>query len=123
MYSICNVIVGAPIPKEIRRAKGFYGISLEDIGFTILYSGNADEEPGYCGVEISTFDECGTMKASDLRLVPSEQQILEATNKLAEARRLLMEWLTEEDFKDEEKNQLVNSIPEKPDVYLIWSTS
>jgi hypothetical protein len=46
---------------------------------------------------------------------------------LAQARVKLQEWFGENDpdgeWDEDERNYIVNSIPLKPDVYLVWSTS
>jgi hypothetical protein len=75
VYSICNVVVGTPVPHRISNFQQEADFDPADIGFKMLYSGNADTQPGYCGVKLCSFDECDTQKVSNLKLVPNEEQI------------------------------------------------
>lgn len=73
MTTIGNVIYGIRLTDEIRRAVSNLMAELEispsdpeSYGFTELYSGNAPEVPGYCGVLIKVINECEDVRVGDL---------------------------------------------------------
>lgn len=78
-YAIFGVMYGIPLTSEdnqditdIRELMN----ELEPPGFESYYSGNADVEPCAFGVNLCDFDECvDHIKVSDLKLVPTQEQI------------------------------------------------
>ncbi len=116
MYAIFNVIYGVPLTKEL--ADKINELEADEnsnwnedndkvCGFTMPYTGSG-EFSGFCGVELSGFDECNNYKLSSLQTVPTKEQ-------------------KEQAHKDIE--QLIKDFPqfkdliEEPAVWLIPSTS
>jgi hypothetical protein len=126
MYAICNIVCGTEIPDNIRSymnevADGEYTAG----GFKTFYSGSGDT-PAYSGIVLSRFDECSNMRASQLRerLVANPNQLNQARQALVKTKEIFQELLGEdEETSNEEKQALLNSIPQEPDIFLIWSSS
>lgn len=126
MYAICNIVCGTEIPDNIRSymnevADGDYKAG----GFKTFYSGSGDT-PAYSGIVLSRFDECSNMRASQLRerLVANPNQLDQARQALVKTKEIFQELLGEdEETSNEEKQALLNSIPQEPDIFLIWSSS
>ena len=90
-YCIITVIYGVPLTEEaIEIIKGppeeresdddDVSYCAEILGFTIQYSGNTSQVPGYCGVELCTFDECTDgIPLSALKLKPNKEQRAQAS--------------------------------------------
>jgi len=79
-YSMVSVVIGTYINQAVNDELESMGIEAEDAGFEVLYSGGANIQPGYCGVEIYSFDECtDALKVSDIKLHPNSNQMAEAT--------------------------------------------
>ena len=85
MYSIMTVIYGIPLSEEISKLidddtlpEDDSGLGSGDstvCGFTELYHGSSDQHVGYCGVEISEFNECVDYIAADtLVLTATDEQ-------------------------------------------------
>ena len=128
MYAICNVVCGAEMPKRIRSylKEMLPPLEYETLGFKTLYSGNGDFNPVYSGVILFKFDECSNIKAVELipKLTANEDQINQARQALANTRRRFQEFLSEdEETSDAKKQELLDSLPQNPEVLLIWSTS
>jgi len=125
-YAICNIVCGVEIPDAVRS----YVDEVADseytaAGFKTFYRGNGDT-PAYSGVVLSRFDECNNMRADRLipRLTANPDQMNQARQALANTKEIFQELLGEdEETSDEEKKALLDSIPQEPDVYLIWSSS
>lgn len=125
-YAICNIVCGCEIPDRVRSymdelADGEFAAG----GFKTFYSGSGDT-PAYSGIVLSRFDECNNMRAANLipRLTANENQMNQARQALASTREQFLELLGEDDeTSDEEKKELLDSIPQEPEVLLIWSSS
>lgn len=94
-------------------------------GFKTFYSGSGDI-PAYSGIVLSRFDECNNMRAAQLvpRLAANENQMNQARQALASTREQFQELLSQDDeTSDEEKKELLDSIPQEPEVVLVWSSS
>lgn len=117
MYAIVDVIYGIPLTKEINNLINKWETDPncdkweEDevgrmCGFEIIYSGNRNEPPGFCGVRLDQFDESdGYNSLINLKLEPTNDQkteTLELINNL-----------------DREIKDIIPPLG----VYLIWSTS
>ncbi len=118
MYAIFNVIYGVPLTEKVYKkiceleadeTSNWNEDDNKTCGFNTYYSGSSDVTPGFCGVELSDFDEGSDgIKLSSLDLVPTEEQ-------------------KEQAHKDIE--QLIKDFPqfkdliEEPAVWLIPSTS
>ena len=132
MYAICNVVCGAEMPKLIRSylkeiliAKVPLEYEIETLGFETLYSGNGFNSI-YSGIILFKFDECSNTKAAELipKLTANEDQINQARQALANTRKRFQEFLSkDEETSDEKKQKLLDSLPQNPEVLLIWSTS
>lgn len=100
------MIYGIPLTKELHEQFAKLGLEAEDNGFETMYSGSANFQPGYCGVELTSFGEGSDLLLSDLKLKPTNEDIAEATKR----------W-----------NELPKKIKKlcagKSDVYIVWSTS
>lgn len=107
MYCIMTVIYGVPLNQKVYDEVENMGHEPEDLGMETLYSGAGDITPGYCGVELSTFDEATDMSllVSSIKMVPDQKQINEA-NKLIAA-----------------LPSKIQSMLPKPDVFIIFHTS
>jgi hypothetical protein len=57
MYGITSVVYGTHITKRAYRVLAQMNLEPEDVGFECLYSGSADVQPAYLGVELDSFDE------------------------------------------------------------------
>jgi hypothetical protein len=124
-YAICNIVCGAEIPDRVRSYLDEIDGDYQDAGFKTLYSGSGDT-PAYSGIILSKFDECNNMRAAQLipRLTANENQMNQARQALAATRERFQELLTEdEETSDEEKKELLDTLPQNPEVLLIWSSS
>ena len=125
MYTICNVVCGTEIPSLIRDYLEELGYDYNDIGFKSFYSGKG-VTPIYTGVVIFKFNETETISATSLikKLTANDKQIQEAQKSLDNVKEKFQELLGKDDeIDEEEKQELLNSLPEKTEVLLIWSTS
>lgn len=130
-YAICTVVCGCELPNEIREY-------FEEIGFdygnlevvTEQYTSGGDG-CYYCGVELCEFDECKNIPVGKLKLSPTDKQIASAVKKMQKlAEQVEKEFnhiesqQVEEDRKDKKYlKTLLESIPKKPEVILMWSSS
>ncbi len=105
-YCIVNVIYGVPLNKEAYDEFENLGIDTEEV-CTLLYSGGAEVEPGFCGVELDEFDEATDMalQVSKLKMTPTPAQIKNAHAKIAKL------------------PPTVRALLQPTDVYFIFSTS
>jgi len=125
MYAICNIICGCEIPAIVREFVNEYTGDYKDAGFETFYSGSGDT-PAFSGIVISKFDECSNLRAVELiaRMNATAEQIAKARQNLTKTKNLFQDYLGEcEGVGDEEKQKLLDSIPQEPEVLLIWSTS
>lgn len=107
-YAIANVIYGVPADEGVREAADGLGDDcpeLEDLGFEVMYSGSGSHMPGFCGVQLDSFDECGDFLLSTLTLVPTDEQRAEAETKLAAL------------------PEAIRKACKPVDVYVVWSSS
>ena len=93
MYSIGHVIFGIPKTQAIsekiseweadEECEKWYEDNGGCCGFETMYSGSAEHEPGFCGVELETFDECcDFLRVREMKLEPTEEQKQEALEKI-----------------------------------------
>jgi hypothetical protein len=103
MYSISNVIVGVPISEELDALLRKWEDEddprwreWEDLGFEVFYHGGASCTMGYCGVQISEWNECGSIQVNPdgtwtfddyegkktIVFVPTDAQVAEAKKKV-----------------------------------------
>lgn len=126
MYEICNVICGFKLPDEIRYL--IYEISVDhrNLGLDGEYSG-IEPNPIYCGVKIFNFNACDQLTLEELivKSTPTPEQLLEASERIVKTRLLFSNFCDdpENQISKEEKEQFLNLMPEKPDTFLMWSTS
>ena len=111
-YAIANIIYGVPADEDVQEAidglpadEEGYGTEMEDLGFEAMYSGSASHRPGFCGVRLDTFDECGDFALSTLVLAPTDEQRAQAEAKVAAL------------------PEAVRKACQPIDVYVVWSTS
>ncbi len=102
-YAIANVIYGIPLTEEIHKA--IKEEEPEDLGFEVMYSGSAQYTPGFCGVRLCGFDECGDIAVKDLAFEPTREQRAEAEVKIAEL------------------PEYIRKVCQPVDTYIVWSTS
>ena len=125
-YAICHVVCGYEVPYAVREFIERIEEEFEHAGFDTFYSGNGPT-PACCGVQIGQFDECSNIKASELirRLTASEDQIIEARQKMESTKEIFVEFLEENKDKmtDEDKAELYDSLPANPEVVLVWGKS
>ena len=128
-YSICTVVCGCELPDEIREYFDEIGYgSLKVVTEQYTSSGNGCY---YCGVELCEFDECKNIPVGKLKLSPTDKQIASAVKKMQKlAEQVEKEFnhiesqQVEEDRKDKKYlKTLLESIPKKPEVILMWSSS
>ncbi len=143
MHVLCNVIVGHVFTGPMRD----YLRSILNNGsiFPSKYiqeelRGDGDDEPFFVGVCIRRFDGpdnlndgCESLKLSKLLpfLKPSQKQILKATKMIAHTKSQLekfmkkpptdIEFFNDEPMGDRAIKRLLKSIPDKPEVFLLWS--
>lgn len=125
MYTIAQVIYGIPldidfdyyyseVEEEAEDSDQEYVRLLENHfendteGFLRYYSGSSENSPRAFGIEIDEFDECKTVKVSELNLVASE----EVKKKYQELFNAL----------DEDTQEELKAFGE-PEVFFLWSTS
>lgn len=89
-YCIVKIIYGTPLNDKAQNEFEKLGIDTEEIfegkfGCTLLYSGNAETDPAFCGVELDEFDEATDMAldVSKLKMTPSANQIKIAREKIS----------------------------------------
>jgi hypothetical protein len=103
-YCIMTVIYGVPLTEEANELicgrghdedgeeieveeddeSGVGSGDAEACGFEVLYSGSASWMPGFCGVELDSFDECTDgFKLSELKTVPTAEQKKQAEEMVA----------------------------------------
>ena len=96
MYSIITVIYGIPLTQELEERNSdlidadpeesdpTIHEDMEEYGFEIMYTGSGNHTPGYCGVELSEFDECSDsyLPISEVAMVPTDEQKAEAHAKI-----------------------------------------
>ena len=105
-YAIANVIYGVPLTKEIHLALADADEDFETAGFTPYYSGGGSYAPGFCGVELGDFDECGGhILFSSLKYAPTPEQKAEAETRLAEL------------------PEYIRKVCLPVDTYIVWSSS
>ena len=107
MYTIVNVIYGVPLTEEVwdflNNSDNDY--DLEELGFTTEYSGSSSYPPGWCGVELDSFDESDWLDVANLKLTPTDKQRAEALDKI------------------EALDPQVRALCPEPKTYFIFSTS
>lgn len=107
-YAVANVIYGVPADEDVREAVNNLEdgcLELENIGFEVMYSGSTPHMPGFCGVRLDSFDECGDFALRTLTLVPTDEQRAEAEAKVAAL------------------PEAVRKSCQPVDVYVVWSSS
>jgi len=106
MYTTGQVVYGVPLTAKVRRVIEEAGKEPEkDFGFTMLYSGVADEEPGYLGEELVEFDECESFPLSKLTVQPTAEQRAAVQAKI------------------DKLPPEVKTVLKKIDLWVVWSTS
>lgn len=120
-YAIAKVICGCDIPKKLRDIVEEINGEYEAYGFETFYRGSGDT-PAFCGVVVGEFDECENQLVSSLPLVPTEQQIETAKEKLRLAKELILQ-CGDGEMSDEEKREVIANIPDNPSTLLVWSSS
>lgn len=142
-YAICNIVYGIQMGDPLQVLMVDMEIEAEAIGCTRLYSGSGDD-PIYCGKELGTFSEGGTMKAANLlpKLSPSGPALMklkgEVSHMIEVAKKKFLDILDGADGNhnpDEYDPEAVAQIADekeavikffdttKPEVLLIWSSS
>ncbi len=126
MYEICNVVCGYKLQSEMRYLIDEITGDYEGLGFDQEYSGN-NEFPVYCGVIIFDFNASDVLSAEDLitKLIPTQEQLIQASEKMAKNKLLFNQFCDdpENQISTKEKEEMCKLIPEKPGVFLMWSTS
>ena len=106
MYSITTCIYGIKLTDEIYDIFESKNLEPED-HFQTLYHGNMDNAPGFLGVILDSWDECENVIVSNLKLIPTDEQIEEVKNMI-------------KDLPDEIRDSINSEIV---DTHLIFSTS
>jgi hypothetical protein len=87
MYAIGHVIYGIPLTKEIEKVcnKVLNVEAGEHDGgfFKTFYSGSGDTTPGFCGVELASFDESSNFLLSKITKTPTKAEKAKAIAKIA----------------------------------------
>ena len=105
--SAFTIIYGVPFNKSLRDRLELWrededsehfvaGGTLNDLGFIELYS-DKKEDVGYCGIELSVFDELADpgMKLTRLNLTPTEDEKMLAQAKINSLPDHIKEHITE----------------------------
>ena len=115
-YAIANIIYGVLLNRKANDLINKWeqdessDLWYEDkdgiCGFRMLYTGSADYA-GYCGVRLTSFDECGEdfRPISSLNVQPTQEQIDEMNSKI------------------EKLHPDLRAILPEIGIYLVWSTS
>lgn len=87
-YAIGSVVSGCPIPDKLAEFVQDVGDDaiLDSIGFEGLYSASGCNPIGYCGVLVKKITECADVDLLRTSFFPTEQQKVEAKEKLSKAR-------------------------------------
>lgn len=124
--AIVNVVVGYPIPRGVESFFNEYEIDPDKAGFKTFYHGNATVQPAYAGVAIGKFSECNNLSRAEVihLLTPKDGQFAQARQHMAEAREAFADCLGEQlSLSADDRQELLASLPDEPDVHLVWSTS
>ena len=108
MYIIADIIYGVPLISNIWKV--FSEDEINDFDFEILYHGNREYQPGYLGEHVCSIDECRDVPASYFSPTVTDQTKQNAQDKY-------------DALPDKVKNILHESGIDKPDLYVIWSSS
>lgn len=97
-YAIMTIVYGIPLTEEIdeliRGECDCEGVDPQEcplhtddptaVGFDEQYSAGSHFMPGFCGVELDSFDECtDAIDVSTLKFMPTAEQVAEAEAKFA----------------------------------------
>lgn len=90
-YSIVTVVYGVPLNDDCIDLINKWESDTNDdkwfedddgiCGFTTLYSASGPHN-GYCGVKLDTLESYGNQLVSEVRMIPTEAEIKEATARL-----------------------------------------
>jgi len=73
-YTLCDIIFGIPLTEAISRKVyelGYDSGEADEFGFVGLYTAGGPGA-GYCGVMLDCIDECDNVKASELKMEPTD---------------------------------------------------
>jgi hypothetical protein len=134
-YAICNVLCGYEVTG--RLADFVYEVDAADeIGFEQFYSGNGSP-PLVCGIVTYSFHEGQNINVDDLKLKVTPKQMEKAQKKMDETKQKLIEFIAQAKLElaqddpdgegfilsEQEEKAIIDSLPTKPTIRLVWSSS
>lgn len=127
MYSIANIVCGCKMPNLVYSYLEEVFDVGDGYGFQCLYSGYGDIVPSYSGLIVGRLTPFDDVTAEELikQLTVNETQMEQARCEIAKTKKTLEELILSEDseLSEEEREALLNSIPDEPTVFILWSTS
>lgn len=136
MYSICNVVLGYEIPQKVQEFIDNDEAFLDQPrGFSYFYSGSGSD-PLYAGIVIGGFSEGNSVSKAKLLelLTPTPEQIQQARESLNKTKFDFKLYLDEEYYQEDvdgtqiflsedEKKELIDSLPIEPEIFIMWGNS
>lgn len=111
--AIGHIIFGVRLDYAIRDAVSEHACALEidasdleSFGFTEVYSGNADQPIGYCGIKLGQISEGNDVKISELfSMKPSDLQFAAALQNIHDL------------------PQSIKAVCPDPEIWILWGSS